>query len=458
MTLVRRIIDRIAKAIPAGRNRRLATGVVTGVFAKGAAFGITLLIVPMTLGYLGAERYGIWVTMISMLAWLSLVDLGIANGLTPMLSSAFGRGRPDLAQQYVSTAVWTLAGIAILAGVAIAALWSLIDWGRLFNVGDPLLAANVSMAMAIAVALFLVQVPLSVNQRILLAHQEGGIANACHLMVSVAGLLGVYAVTRTEGGLVALVIGYSGAQVLVSVGIAVWLFGWAKRSIHPFVLPRLSEARQVLSLGGLFFVCQIATLAMFQKDNIVITHYLGPSEATPYNVAWQLFMFMNAASIIISPYLSPGFGEAFASGDVQWMRKAFRHYMLVTCSVAIPFVTAMTLWHDWVIEIWVGAGVRVDNAVIAWLAVWTLMLAVMHPVVSVLMGVGRLRRYAVTSLIAAVSSIALSIYLVRLTGAAGAIAASVVSFLTIAAIPAFMEVRRVLSDPLPDPHTGHGSA
>jgi O-antigen/teichoic acid export membrane protein len=398
----------------------------------------------MTLHYLGPERYGIWVTMISMLAWLSMVDLGIANGLTPALSEAFGKDRGDLAREYVATACWGLAAVAMLAGIVISILWAWIDWGRAFNIRGTELERQVATAMALAVGLFLANLPLSINQRIFLAYQEGATGNAWQLLNSVAGVAGIYVVTLTQGSLVYLVLGYSGAQLLVSLACTIWLFGWSKPQLRPTVRPNLVEAKHVLSIGGLFFICQIASLIMFQKDNILITHYLGPAEAAPYSVTWQLFFYLNAVHVLLSPYLGPGFGEAMAKGDLQWMRKAFRGYMLATCAVAVPAVALLTWFHRPVLAAWVGPNLVPTPATVYWMAVWSLLLAILSPAVSLLVGVGRLRRYTFFNIVAALFSLIISIAIIRSIGVAGVVMASVISILALVVLPALYEVREVL--------------
>ena len=44
------------------------------------------------------------------------------------------------------------------------------------------------------------------------------------VLAAILGVVGIYAVTKTQGGLVYLVIGYSGVRVLVSLSVSFWLF------------------------------------------------------------------------------------------------------------------------------------------------------------------------------------------------------------------------------------------
>lgn len=439
-----RLATRLSETLPAGRNRRLAVGIASGVFTKGMAFLFTLVSVPMTLHYLGAEQYGIWVTMISMLAWISMVDLGVANGLTPLLSAAFGKGREDLAREYVATAFWSLTAMAILAGAVIAACWGWIDWGRTFNIGEHDLESRVSTAMALATGIFLVKLPLAVIQRIYLAYQQGLAANLWQLLISLAGVIGIYLVTLTQGGLIYLVLGYSGAQLLVLLANAVWLFGWSKPELRPFVRPNLAEAKHVMTMGGMFFINQLATLLIFQKDNILITHYLGPAQATPYSVTWQMFFYLNVITILIAPYLGPAFGEAHAKEDIHWMRKVFARYMLTTCAVALPAVALLAWFHRPILAAWVGPNVLPTTATVLWMALWTLVLSIQWPIITLLNSTGKLRIFTIVYGLAALLNMLLSVVFIKMVGVYGGVMASVITIVVFVLLPSLREVSMLL--------------
>jgi O-antigen/teichoic acid export membrane protein len=90
---------------PQGRRRRsIAQGLVSGLGSRGVGFLVSFLSVPLTIGYLGSERYGVWLLLSSLLAWVRLADLGIGNGLRTAIASALGSGRPDLVRPHISTA------------------------------------------------------------------------------------------------------------------------------------------------------------------------------------------------------------------------------------------------------------------------------------------------------------------------------------------------------------------
>src|SRR6476659_2451031 len=75
------------------RYRRATWGYVATVGARGVSFFAAIVSVPIALPYLGADRFGLWMTITSLGALLSFVGLGV--GLSVMNSIAHKDGRGD---------------------------------------------------------------------------------------------------------------------------------------------------------------------------------------------------------------------------------------------------------------------------------------------------------------------------------------------------------------------------
>ena len=81
------------------RLRRAALTTLAAGVAKAIGLLASLISVPLTYRYLGPERYGIWMVLISIIAAMSFADLGIGNGLMNAVSEAYGKDDLRLAQQ-----------------------------------------------------------------------------------------------------------------------------------------------------------------------------------------------------------------------------------------------------------------------------------------------------------------------------------------------------------------------
>ena len=81
------------------RYRRIAISSITSIAASGLGFIAKLAVVPLTLTYLGAERYGLLLTIASLAAWLAAADFGLSYGLRNEVARLQGSNDPRSPQQ-----------------------------------------------------------------------------------------------------------------------------------------------------------------------------------------------------------------------------------------------------------------------------------------------------------------------------------------------------------------------
>jgi len=58
---------------------------------KFLAIVLSYLSIPLMIKYLGNVQYGIWSTLLSIMSWISLFDIGIGNGLRNKVSESLGK-------------------------------------------------------------------------------------------------------------------------------------------------------------------------------------------------------------------------------------------------------------------------------------------------------------------------------------------------------------------------------
>ena len=70
------------------RTRLVQKNIILSFLIKGLSIAIGLVFVPLTINYIDAERYGIWLTLSSIIIWFNFFDLGLGNGLRNKLVEA----------------------------------------------------------------------------------------------------------------------------------------------------------------------------------------------------------------------------------------------------------------------------------------------------------------------------------------------------------------------------------
>lgn len=418
------------------------------MLSKGFVLVVNAISIPITVRYLGAESFGVWVTISTTLSMLLVLDLGVANSLTNFISEAYANDDCERASTYSTTALAVMVTFALLlAGIAWW-IWPALHWDRLFHLSSTTEVPIVGRSVAAALTIFLLGLPAGLAPKILGGYQELRSANLFTSLGCLCNLISIIVLVRLHAGLVALVTASSAALVGANLLCLVWIWCFHK----PWLSPRLSHikgvaARRMMKIGGEFFVLQIAGLVVFNSDNLVVTHYLGPAQVASYSVAWRLVGYAAVTQTLISPALWPAFSEAFARGDLAWVRSTFRRTMWVTMSIALGCSVVFAIAGRWIIQIWAGPATVPTEELMLLMCVWVLISTFMNNTATVLVAKGETRLQAWCSLAAAGLNLALSIYWVQRIGATGVILGTIVSYALVLIIPQTRQALRAIRHP-----------
>lgn len=427
------------------RYRGIASASLTAVFGRGTSLLVSAATIPLTVRYLGAEGYGLWVTITSVTAMFFALDIGIATTLTNLISEAYACNDNERAADYFATAFWIIWGVVAILGCIGWILWPSIPWVSIFHVQDAHLERETSQAVAAAFIVFLLALPTSLAHRVLGGYQELHIANLFMAAGSLLSLAAVVAVVTFHGSLAVLVGTYAGATVLANAACLVWVVMFGKPWMKPWLNRiNLRLAGQIFRSGVQFFVIQLAGLVVFSSDNLIISHFLNPASVTPYAVTWRLAAYVTTVQTLLFPALWPAYSEAYASRHLHWIRSTYgwvRRITLVT--VGVGCLVMLTAGRE-IIRIWAGPAAVPEKPLIVLMCVWIVIFAFATNQSCLMGATFRVGKQAISSAIAASTNLLLSILWVRSLGTSGVLLATVVSYLIFVVLVQAYEVRGIL--------------
>ena len=425
---------------PIGRSRerfrRIGLTTATSIAARGIGFATSLITVPLTLHYLGAERYGLWATLSSIIALASFADFGLGNGLLNALASAHGHDDREAGAREVSTAFLLLLGVAATLSVAFVLAYPYIDWARVYNVSSTQAATEAGPATAAFVGCILANLPLGVVARIRQGYQEGYRTSLFDASGNILGLLLVLLAISLRAPLVWLVLAMAGAPVIASLTHAVVLF-WRDRPWLRVVPKRFDRrtATRLLHHGGLFFVLQVAATFASAPDNVIIAQTLGPTSVAQYAVVAKLFSVSVLLSDVALAPLWPAYGEAMARGDLQWVRHTLVRSVQVAALASVLFAAVFVLGGNEILARWVGPGFAAPLALRLGFGTWVIVATLGMAVAMYLNAANLMRVQAACAMVWVPASLVLKVLLVTRWGLAGVPWATVVAYLALAAVP-----------------------
>lgn len=392
-----------------GNERSVAVkkNIAASLVLKCVSILISLQVVPLTIGYVNPTKYGIWLTLSSIIAWLSYFDLGFAHGFRNRFAEAKARGDMKLAREYVST---TYAVLIILFSVIL--LITLIvnrylNWSIILNI-DAIYNEELHLVFGLLACFFCLSIVASVFTTMLAADQKPALASLVQTGGQVLAFACIYVLTKTtSGSLGILAFAFAGVPCFLLVVVSIVMYSRGKYKVLAPSLRniRFSLTKKILGLGGQFFIIQIACLVMFSTSNFLIIRFGHPQDVTFYNVAFKYFSVVTMGfTIIITPFWSAA-TDAYVRQDFLWIRKSLR-LMLLFWGVCVVGTVLMLLLSDKVYLYWVDLEIPFSYSLL--MCTYVIIFNWNNLFAYFLNGIGKMRIQLYTSILSAAIFITMS--------------------------------------------------
>ena len=380
---------------------------------KGLSILVSLALVPLVLDYIDDERYGIWLTISSIITWFAFFDIGLGNGMRNKLSEAIAKNDFELARTYVSTTYVLLSGIFGIVLVLFFVINPLLNWQNILNTKS-IESAELSVVVLIVFTFFVLNLLFKLIGKVFLADQRPAIQSTFDLIGKMLILLIIYILTiLTEGSLLNLALVLSVVPVAVLIVVSIFFFTRDYKKYAPSIkYVDLSKSKDLIGLSVKFFIIQIAVIILFTTDNIIISQLYSPKEVTPYNISRKYFGIAQMIfSIIIIPFWSAS-TEAFVKNDYSWIKKIIKKLFFIWLLFLI-IIVLMYIFSGYFFKIWIGDRVIISSDLSLG---WALFISVnlFGALISQFInGSGKIKISILTAIVNILINIPLSVFLAR---------------------------------------------
>ena len=389
------------------RYRLAILSMVSNVLSRGTSIIVTICTVSLTIPYLGAERFGVWMTIASFVGMLSFLDLGVGNALTNKVSQVAAQNNPKLLRQIISGGLGFLFMLGCIVGVLLFSLTSILPWDKLIKVKDISTSYEISNTTAVFSLLFGFSLFSNGIQRIFAGLQRAFIGHLFSLCGSILSLIFLWFATKQQATIPYLLLATFGVQSITNLGLLLIL---AKRKL--FTVKKLFrnvrlEANHLVHVGGLFFILQIGTMIGWGADSLLIASTLGASQVAVFNIVQRLYQFISQPLAIINGPLGGAYADAQAHKDRTFIVSTLRKSLLLTASCSIVGGGLLFLMSHKLIALWTDGLIVVPTSFVLMFFIWTIFDSLGHAFAMMLNGCGIVREQVVTVIL--ITTIALPV-------------------------------------------------
>jgi len=393
------------------RNKRIKHTAVVALAAKGINAVSGLITVPVTLSYLGAEQFGIWMALTGFVAFLSFTDLGIGIGLQNALTRCHGNDDENTPSSLVSTALFLTIFICLALCAFSLLVLPQLDITHIIKLSDDsnrLTLLHTTQAFIIAFALSL---PLSMFQRIYDAYQNGVVSNALLAIGRLFSLASVFISVKLQYPLSVMVFLYM-TLPFVFLGLGGLYLFLTNPVLRPSMFKvKLKHINQMVRTGGLALSAQVGAALMSSGPLLLLSSQFGAIAVVPFAITQRLLSVVSLMTSAALMPLWPAYGEAYARQDKQWINQTFKKSLKYTLLIITPIFILMSFLGQAIIEWWSND----PNAVPSWSLlmacnVWAFIMAMSRAFSMLLNGTDHFKGQAMYGLILPLSALLIGYY------------------------------------------------
>lgn len=395
------------------RGKNINRQIIYSFLAKGVAVCISLVQVPLLLHHLGKESYGIWLTILSIVSWLNVMDIGIGNGLRNKLSESLAKNDIGSAKKYISTAYISLGVIMIFLLILCSIIIPSLNWQSIFNTSKELTNRSIVITLLATVSATLLGFVLILVNQVLNAVQKNALSALPNILFSLLFIGLLYILPHFISiNLSSVAYLYSGTYLFSYIIFSIYVYNKWYHLTPDFKSYKKSYIQDILFIGIRFFVIQIASIVIFSTDNFIITRLFGPELVASFNITFRIFGFISMLLSLVMAPLWSAYTEAYAKKEYNWIRSRLR-LMNIALIPLIVILLIIVKYFDELIYLWINEKVTTPKYLPALMAFYVLISVWNNIYAYFLNGISRTKEQLLTSVLAMIINIPLSVLLAK---------------------------------------------
>lgn len=408
---------------------------IAGLFVKGGAIVVNFLMLRIYMRYFqNSTVLGAWLTILSVLNWFLMFDLGIGNGLRNKLPNAIRDKDYKLAREYISSAYIFLAGILILVWIVGFIAIPFANWNIILNVSDTLLSRSVlSTCFRIVFTGMILQLLLKIIQSILYAFQKAWVVSFLTLLSNCIILVAVCVMTSGTDASNLIRVSYINVLAVNLPLLVATIIVFIK--LIPQCVPRLSSyvkeyALSIFKEGLVLLWLTIIFMIISSTNEFLISYTTSPDNVVQFQAYNRIYNGISSIFVVMLTPIWSAVTKAKVELNYSWIKRLYKRLLILSLGcLAINLIVIPVL--QWVMNIWLGESTITVNYLFAAIFSVSNFMFVVHNV-NTSFGNG-FSYYKVQNIwmgVAAVVNIPLAFLLVHITGSwIGVVLANIISLL-----------------------------
>lgn len=332
--------------------RPVLQSATAGTINRVLALAIRFVTIPLLVRYLGNERYGMWMTIASTTAYITLLDFGVVSALVNKLTTHFQRGRTARANAYIIATSVLLLMVSVVGAAVAVLLVGRLDLAHVFRLTSLAAIQEVRATARVTIVFAALQLSSSPLLRVPFTMQRGYISEAYSAIGNILTLVGIIAVVTAGLGLPFLAAALMSAPVLAACGVGLHLYVERTLQIQWIGRRRWRAAMAVLRRSASdYVVMQVCATLLSTLQFFLLAAYQGAEAVTPYALLSQALIALQIPLAVLQQPLWTRLAALYDTGQVAQIRRVFVQYLWIALVYGLLAAVVIVFLSNPVLEL-----------------------------------------------------------------------------------------------------------
>jgi O-antigen/teichoic acid export membrane protein len=311
---------------------------------------LSLVLTRVILRHLGAGTYGLWIVLLSIVGYLSLLDTGVSTAVVQRVAQLSAIGDKDETADVIRTSLVffsTTGTLAVLITVAVAPF--LASFLHLGDVSGSVASRTLIILGVMTAVKFIGSVPSAVLFGAGRGDRQSQIGAVGFIVTQITQVVVVLA----GGGLIGVAIVSLGGVLFGTVVSSVII----RRTTGSTVIQghfRRDLLVELIRFGGRNTVIAVSGLVSYSLDALIIGIILPVAQVAPYDIALSTANLTRNLTTYGSDLLLPTYAHFESMKDPSRQARLFSRTVMATLAITLPILVALAAFGEPILKLWLG--------------------------------------------------------------------------------------------------------
>lgn len=339
------------------RNQKARLSRVINIINQALQIAIGFVSVPLTINYLSAELFAIWMALISLVTLLAYSDFGIGVGLQNSLTRAISQDDKHLARKVVINSFAFISAMMALMCMVSYLLIKKINWVDYLRINSGTPSVLIEKAVMLMVVMSLLGVFSTLLQRMVISFQDGFWSGLFQCISRVIVLIAMYWTVAKDGGFLWLIFSVQGVGAIVQIILLGLYLHHEKKWLLAFP-GRITEYLDnlclinILKIGLLGLGASLAYFVMTTSIPLSLTNRFGSASIVDYMILIKITSVPAMLAIYLYSPIWPAVTDAMAKRDFEWISTSLKKNGIVLLLLSGVSSLGIFFCADAFLKIW----------------------------------------------------------------------------------------------------------